>query len=268
MFLPHREDLGRLGAALIKEGISVTTVGVGTDYNEDLMTRLSQESDGNTYFVESEVDLPRIFASELGDVLNVVAKEVRVTIECPEGVRPTSIIGRKGRIHGRTVELYLNQLYGNQEKFVLVQMDIAPGRPDVLADIAKVRATYQNPFSRQYETSRGSVQARFSNDAGAVKRSVNVEVKRDYFYNLDAIAKDKAIQFADTGKKKDAVESLKQSSQMLREAGVRYSAPALLQKAEETERQAEALEAGGMTKGRRKLLRTESYQMKNQQQQK
>ena len=62
------EDLGRLGAALIKEGISVTTIGVGTDYNEDLMARLSQNSDGNTYFVESGRDLPRIFAAELGDV--------------------------------------------------------------------------------------------------------------------------------------------------------------------------------------------------------
>ena len=51
-------DLGRLGAALLKEGISVTTIGVGTNYNEDLMARLSQKSDGNTYFAEAERDLP------------------------------------------------------------------------------------------------------------------------------------------------------------------------------------------------------------------
>ena len=33
------QELGRLGASLVKEGISVTSVGVGIDYNEDLMTR-------------------------------------------------------------------------------------------------------------------------------------------------------------------------------------------------------------------------------------
>lgn len=110
------EDLGRLGAALRKENISVTTVGVGTDYNEDLMTRLSESSDGNTYFVESSQDLPRIFAAELGDVLNVVARQVQVIIECPGDVRPLRIIGRDGRIKGRNVELGLNQLYGNQAK--------------------------------------------------------------------------------------------------------------------------------------------------------
>ncbi len=85
-------DLGRLGAALIKENISVTTIGVGTDYNEDLMARLSQKSDGNIYFVESSYDLPKIFTAELGDVLNVVAKKVKVIIEVPEGIYPIAII--------------------------------------------------------------------------------------------------------------------------------------------------------------------------------
>ena len=32
------QELGRLGASFIKENISVSTVGVGSDYNEDLMT--------------------------------------------------------------------------------------------------------------------------------------------------------------------------------------------------------------------------------------
>src|SRR5205085_8842601 len=68
------EELGRLGTSLMKEGISVTTIGLGLGFNEDLMTRLAQRSDGNTYFVESSADLPRIFAAELGDVLNVVAR--------------------------------------------------------------------------------------------------------------------------------------------------------------------------------------------------
>ena len=121
------DDLGRLGTALIKENISVTTVGVGTDYNEDLMTRLAQNSDGNSYFVESSYDLPRIFASELGDVLSVVAKKVQLRIDCPEGVRPIGIIGRQGRIRGRSVELYMNQLYGSQEKYALVEVEIAGG---------------------------------------------------------------------------------------------------------------------------------------------
>jgi Ca-activated chloride channel homolog len=143
------EDLGRLGAALVKEGISVTTVGVGTDYNEDLMARLSQQSDGNTYFVEDSRDLARIFNAELGDVLSVVAKKVTITIECPDGIDPVGIIGREGRIRGRTIELYLNQLYGGQEKYALVEVRIPAGKPGESRELAMARVAYENPFTQR-----------------------------------------------------------------------------------------------------------------------
>ena len=75
------DDLGRLGASLMKEHISVSTIGLGTDYNEDLMTKLSGQSDGNSYFAETSDDLPGIFTKELGDVLSVVASKVSVKRE-------------------------------------------------------------------------------------------------------------------------------------------------------------------------------------------
>jgi len=101
---------GRLGTALRKEAISVSTVGVGLDFNEDLMTQLAERSDGSHYFVESSADLPRIFAQEFGALLSVVAQRVVVEIECPPGVRPLRIIGREGRIAGNRVEIRLNQV--------------------------------------------------------------------------------------------------------------------------------------------------------------
>ena len=80
--------LGDLGASLAKDGISVTTLGLGTGYNEDLMTQLAQKSDGNHSFVECSSDLVKIFNCEFGDVLSVVAQEVSITIKCRDGIRP------------------------------------------------------------------------------------------------------------------------------------------------------------------------------------
>ena len=260
------DDLGRLGTALIKEDISVTTVGVGTDYNEDLMTRLAQNSDGNSYFVESSYDLPRIFASELGDVLSVVAKKVQLLIEVPDGVRPMGIIGRQGRIRGRSVELYLNQLYGSQEKYALVEVEIAGGKSGEQKDIAFASVTYENPFTRKNETATGQVTASFSKDREEVKQSTNIGVYREYELNLDAMAKDKAISLADEGRKKEAVDELKESARRLRQAGTDYDDVRLLEKADDAEEQAAELEKAGMTKKQRKIMRTESFQMKTQQQ--
>ena len=259
------EDLGRLGVALIKESISVTTIGVGTDYNEDLMTRLSQNSDGNTYFVESSGDLPRIFAAELGDVLSVVAKKVQVIIEYPDGVKPLNIIGREGRIRGKIVEFSWNQLYGNQEKYALIEVEISGGKSGEKKDIAYVNVSYENPFTQKKETSSGRAYARFSKDRLKVKKSSNIAVQREYNLNLNALSQEKAISLSDRGKNKEAVSELKKSAQKLRKVGRQHNDEDLLKRAEEMEVQAGQIEKEGMTKKYRKVLRTDSYQMKNQQ---
>ncbi|MGA2870147.1 MAG: VWA domain-containing protein, partial [Verrucomicrobiota bacterium] len=44
-------ELRRFGRQLAERGISVTTIGVGDDYNEDLMAGLAEASDANYYYV-------------------------------------------------------------------------------------------------------------------------------------------------------------------------------------------------------------------------
>ncbi len=259
------EELGRLGTALIKENISVTTIGVGIDYNEDLMTRLSQKSDGNAYFVESSVDLPRIFTAELGDVLNVVAKKVDITVLLPEGVEPLSVIGREGRIRGGTVELSMNQLYGNQEKYALVEVKLPPSRENTRMEIASARVSYENPFTQANEVVYGKSIATFSSDPNLVKASVNPSVVRDYQLNLNALEQEKAISLSDQGRKEEAVQALKQSAKKMKQYAVEYDDAVLLKEAENMEDEAEIIEREGMDKKKRKILRTKSYQMKNQQ---
>jgi Ca-activated chloride channel family protein len=259
------EDLGRLGAALIKEGISVTTVGVGTDYNEDLMTKLSQNSDGNAYFVESSRDLPRIFTAELGDVLNVVAKQVNVYIDCPNGVEPVRIIGRDGRIKNGTVALSLNQLYGGQEKYALVEVRVPAGKSGKDMDIARARVTYENPFTQTKESSAGSARATFSRDKKAVKASANVDVQRDLSLNRKAEAEEMAIEYFDAGNTADAIGTLKKSAEELKERGMTLQDDVLLEEAEKMEQEAQVLELEGMSKVKRKEMRTNSFQLKNQQ---
>lgn len=259
------EDLGRLGAGLFKENISVTTIGVGTDYNEDLMAQLAQKSDGNTYFAASGRDLPRIFAAELGEVLNVVAKQVNVMVTLPEGVEPIEIIGREGRIRGNQVELSMNQLYGGQEKFALIQVALPPSKSGTRLNIARAKVAYHDPYAMAVKTSAGEAVALFSDDPAKVSASTNVDVVRDYQLNLNALAQEKAIELSDQGKEEEAVYTLRKSAEKLKAFGGMYQDEALIQEAEAAREQAETLEEKGMSKKSRKEMRAKSYQMKNQQ---
>ena len=98
-----------------------------------------------------------------------------------------------------------------------------------------------------------------------MKKSANIAVQKEYYLNLNAISQDKAISLSDRGKKNEAVSELKKSADKLREVGKEHNDEDLLKRAEEMEVQADQIEKQGMTKKYRKVLRTDSYQMKNQQ---
>jgi Ca-activated chloride channel homolog len=74
-------DFAALGAALMAEGISVSTIGLGAGYNEDLMLELARASDGNHAFAREPSDLITIFNKEFDEALNTCAQTVAVTIE-------------------------------------------------------------------------------------------------------------------------------------------------------------------------------------------
>jgi len=259
------DDLERLGRALIKEDISVTTVGVGTDYNEDLMTRLSQASDGNSYFVENSRDLPRIFAAELGDVLSVVAKKVIIEIELKGGTRPIRIIGRDGRIKGSTVELGLNQLYGGQEKYALIEVEIPAGRHDETREVATARVRYENALTNQPTLVSATAAARFSTDRDVVISNVNAAVQRDVFANNIAIAKDQSVEFMDKGEQAAAVQNLREVQVQFKQVAEQYNLEGMQDDLDQLEKETTDLEQQGMGKVMRKSFRTRSYQIRSQQ---
>ena len=85
--------LGKLGKELRGEGFGVSTIGLGDDYNEDLMTALAEASHANYYYVKDAEKLPGIFKDELGTVKNAVARNVKITITLPDGVKPKGVLG-------------------------------------------------------------------------------------------------------------------------------------------------------------------------------
>ncbi len=260
-------DLARLGAALIKEGISVTTIGIGTDFNEDLMTQLADRSDGNHYFVESSRDLPRIFAAELGDVLSVAARKVMIEIDCPDGVRPLRIIGREGRIRGNRVEIHLNQLYAGQEKYVLVEVMVEPGQADAMQKIADARCSYENALTNEQERSVAVAQVRFSKRQEDVRRSASKTVQKALVENEMAEARDKALDLYNAGRKDEAVQQLKEKSNEISSRNQALGFSDIAAEAEGAlQDDADSFAAPApMAPAEKKSIRSESYKVRKQQ---
>jgi Ca-activated chloride channel homolog len=82
-----RDELALLAADTAAKGTSISTVGVGLDFDEVTMTRLADVGRGNYYFVEDTRHLDAMFAKELGGLAETVAADVRLVLTDKPGVR-------------------------------------------------------------------------------------------------------------------------------------------------------------------------------------
>ena len=221
------QELGELGGALSEEGMAVSTIGLGLDYNEDLMTRLAKSSDGNHYFVESPSDLPRIFDQEFGDTMSVVAQEITVTIRCQPGVRPVRTLGRDADISGQEVRAAIQQVYSERQQYVLLEVEIPAGAVGTSRVVADVDVQYANMISHSAERLAGGVSVRYSDSESEVSDSVDSDVMVASVMQIAVINNDKAIWLRDQGRIEEARALLIQNGDYLGDNFARFKAVAL-----------------------------------------
>jgi Ca-activated chloride channel family protein len=198
-------DLRRLGHELAESGVSVTTIGVGDDYNEDLMAGLAEASDANYYYVQDTERLPEIFAKELGEMLTVAAREIRIEITCPDGVQPLGFIGRSEKFENRKASVNLSQFTLGQGRYLFLRCLVTKPEPEV----ARVKVSYTDELDNGSEQSAsGVVKIRYTDEQTVADRSINSAVNAEKVLVLTAEAKDKAIVQADAGNYQQAAATL------------------------------------------------------------
>jgi Ca-activated chloride channel family protein len=74
------DALARHAADLRVRGITTSTFGLGADFDETLMSRLATDGGGHFYFIEQPAQIPDFFTSELGEALDVVARDARLVM--------------------------------------------------------------------------------------------------------------------------------------------------------------------------------------------
>jgi Ca-activated chloride channel family protein len=138
------EEIARLGSRLAEQGRSVTTIGLGDDYNETLMIALAEASDANNYYVADIETLPDVFAKELGELKQIVAREIVIKIQCPEGVRPLRFLGRPGSLSSREESVAFATISSDQTRELYLECSVDPGAVGQVTEIAKLDLQYRS----------------------------------------------------------------------------------------------------------------------------
>jgi Ca-activated chloride channel family protein len=258
-------DLARLGRELRGDGIAVSTIGLGDDYNEDLMTALAEASNANYYYVKDAEKLPGIFAQELGSARSLLARTVIIRIEAPDGVHLKEIIGQPDiECHDRTAEIKIPELFGSEKRRFLVRC-VAEGKTADALEAATVELNYATVKGDSAPAQKQAAKIAFTDDEKKSDSSVRAEVAREHSVVENRIAKETAVKLADEGKAKDAAAVLRKQAAKNAAAPAPMQVPGVAEENRKLEEAASEMDANGnLAKSRRKSMQYENYADKYQ----
>jgi Ca-activated chloride channel family protein len=78
------EIIGMLAKAAADQGQTVSTLGVGLDYNEALMTEIALQGRGRYYHVRSSDEIVPCLTGELGEAADLAAHDAVIRLDLPE----------------------------------------------------------------------------------------------------------------------------------------------------------------------------------------
>ena len=123
------EEHARTSAAT---GVTVSSMGIGLDFDEGYMGGVAKAGHGNFGFVKDAATLATFLHRELEETATTTVEGATVRIRLPEGVRFVQAMGADARsIGGNEVELSLGSLFAGDERRVIVELSasLPAGRP-------------------------------------------------------------------------------------------------------------------------------------------
>ncbi len=202
-------ELGQLGMSLGAEGISVTTIGLGEGYNEDLMTQLAYNSDGAHSAILNSKGLATAFDSELNSMFAVVAQKINVDIQLTDGVKFIRALGRDVEVSGNDVRAQLNQVGENQEKYILLEVEV----PEQLAgQVASCNLNYDSVIDGENRMISAVVDVQRSADKKIAKDAIEQDVYSEAVTQTVVAASERAVALRDKGQVKEAQQELLKSA--------------------------------------------------------
>jgi Ca-activated chloride channel family protein len=176
-------------------------------------------------------------------------------------------LGREAQIDGQKVKLNMSKLYGKQEKYVVLELEVDKARAKGEAQSARVQVNYTDMASKEKKSLDGRADLRFTKDAAEAKASVNGEVMAAVARQVATETNEKAVSLRDSGKVEEARKLLKENADFLdKQAGSLPAASAapLRELSKKNAVDAENLNEANWER-QRKVMRAQQYKDKTQQ---
>jgi len=139
-----------------ERGIFLSTIGLGMDFNDQLLSTLAEQGKGNYHFVSDAEEMERIFQREAAGLVQTVATNVWFTLDLADNVQVQRVYGYDYELQGNTMRVQFDDAGAGGSQILVVKMVVAGGQGSEQS-LAHAVLEYDNVFADMHDVQEASV---------------------------------------------------------------------------------------------------------------
>jgi Ca-activated chloride channel family protein len=195
--LTNTDEIVTQAMGLFKRGVSTSTIGIGDDFNEDLLLPMAQGAGGNAWHVRAAEDMRRIFTVELEGLIAQVAHSVTLGLVPSDGVRLSDLLNDFEL--GETGRYKLPDLQAGSPLDIVVQLRVPAQTASSKRHLLDLRLGYTPQEAKSAEVVKQALELEFDSEESVSKLPVNHEVTKAVRLLMNARARREAMAHMDAG---------------------------------------------------------------------
>ena len=210
------------------QGIAITALGLGLQYDETLLAAVAQQTGGTFHFIESSEQVAGLLKDQVLALRQVVARNASLALSPGPGVTITGVLGHQAQPSGRAVYVPLGELVQGEERDLYLELAIAAHAEEATVELADVVLTFDDAVvsaGRLERRAFASVKA--SGDRQAIAASRDPEVVRGVERARASAATLQVISIARSGQLEQARTRLDQAEKATRKMARELDDPEL-----------------------------------------
>jgi Ca-activated chloride channel family protein len=218
-----RAQAERLASDSAERGVTVSSMGIGLDFDEAYLGALARDGHGNFGFVNDGAALTAFLHRELDEASATTVENATVRLTLPAGVRFVKASGADARLDGSSLVLKMGSLFAGDERRAIVQLTAELDRND--ARQLATEARWHRVGGSDADIQAGNITLVATNDRAAVEKGTDATVVAEATSVISSERELEAAQAYASGDQDTANRLIQSNIAALRSAAAAAPAP-------------------------------------------
>jgi Ca-activated chloride channel homolog len=218
-------SLRALAASQSSQGITVSTIGLGLDFNEDLLAAMSDAGGGSYAFVDRPGELSEILDGELTAMTTIAGRNARLDVSVAPGVEILETYAESAETHEGGFTVFLGDVHAGEHRKIVARVRIPAGEVGTRG-VSTAELHYDRPSGGPTLALDASASAQVTADLVQVERSVDPTTSEQVLRAVSGRGLQRAARAYGEGRDEDGRQALDAGRSALETLGRRYATPA------------------------------------------